>query len=353
MNALRAALVSTLVSATAFAQDPAAGEEFPREWFFHDDAQWQEHLPLLGQPMPTLDLSEWHNGEVDLDSLRGKVVVIDFWATWCGPCIAAIPHNNELTYKYGDQGMVLIGVCGSGSGQESMVSTADGNGVLYPVARDASQLSAEAWKVMWWPTYGVVDRAGNLRALGLKPGNVDAVVEKLLEEEGPAVEREVELPPVPEEWKEARTTGRGAVDALVGRKAPELGEGRAVNGALPEGGLSALEGKIVLVHFFSTWNEASRRATQRNRDLLTRYGDEDFVVVGVCAKRGADGLDRFLAETGADYLALVDEEGASAEAFRANSYPDDYLIDRQGRIRFADIRSPNVEDALRVLIDED
>lgn len=157
--------------------------EFPREWFFGDDNQRKKHNELVGQQAPLLDLSHWRNGEVTAEDMKGKIVVVDFWATWCGPCIAAIPHNNEMAEQYKDQGVIVLGVSGSEHGQEKTDEVVKEHNIQYPVARDAENRSAPAWRVMWWPTYGVIDREGNLRALGLKPNYVDDVVERLLKEQ--------------------------------------------------------------------------------------------------------------------------------------------------------------------------
>lgn len=70
------------------------------------------HAPLIGQPaMPMEDeIGAWVNGAALTDAdLKGKVVLIDFWAVWCGPCIATFPHLNEWREKYGDKGFVIVG----------------------------------------------------------------------------------------------------------------------------------------------------------------------------------------------------------------------------------------------------
>ena len=132
--------------------------------------------------MPALDLTEWINGEVKPADMKGKVVIVDFYATWCGPCIAAIPHNNEMLKKYKDQGLVIVGVCSSSRGQEKMAAQAKEKGIQYPIARDAKLKSEKAWQVHYYPTYALVDRKGIVRVIGLQPENVEKVVKKLLAE---------------------------------------------------------------------------------------------------------------------------------------------------------------------------
>jgi len=161
----------------------AEGGEFPDSWTWDRSPEARAaHAVLESKPMPPLYLSEWLNGVVKPEDMKGKVVVVDFYATWCGPCMAAIPHNNELMSKYKDKGLVLFGVCTSDSGQLKMDQTVRSRGIEYPSARDPFLKSERAWGVHYYPTYAIVDRKGIVRVVGLRPDYVEPVIKKLLAE---------------------------------------------------------------------------------------------------------------------------------------------------------------------------
>jgi thiol-disulfide isomerase/thioredoxin len=160
--------------------------EFPDDWTWDSKPEMRSaHAPLEGKPMPALNVSNWLNGEVKTADLKGKVVVVDFYATWCGPCMKAVPHNNEMLGKYKAKGLALIGVCTSKRGQEVFEANAKQHKMEYPLARDPDLKTEKDWGVKYYPTYAVVDRKGIVRAVGLQPQHVEAVVQKLLAEKAP------------------------------------------------------------------------------------------------------------------------------------------------------------------------
>jgi peroxiredoxin len=70
----------------------------------------QGRTPALGEAVPDFTLRNDDGGTVSLADFRGKVVVLNFWATWCGPCIEEMPSLKQFAEKYADQGVQVIGV---------------------------------------------------------------------------------------------------------------------------------------------------------------------------------------------------------------------------------------------------
>ena len=164
----------------------AIAGEFPDSWTFDKTpANRADHAALEGKPMPAFHVSDWINGGITAGDIKGKVVVVDLYATWCGPCMKAIPHNNELLKKYKGQGLAVIGVCTSSRGQEAFAVNAKEHDIQYPAARDPELKSEKEWAVHYYPTYAIIDRKGIVRVVGLQPHHVEEVVKKLLAEPAP------------------------------------------------------------------------------------------------------------------------------------------------------------------------
>lgn len=164
-------------------QPPArAAAEFPAEWFWGGPSQRAAHARLVGKPAPAVFLRDWRGEPQDLATLKGKVVVLDFFGTWCGPCMRAVPKNIALVDKYGKDGLVFIGIHDSKKGVDRLDGEIKSKKIDYPVAVDDAAKSERNYAVQFWPTYVVIDRKGNVRAAGIQPDHVETVVKKLLAE---------------------------------------------------------------------------------------------------------------------------------------------------------------------------
>src|SRR5689334_20599579 len=78
---------------------------FPR-W----SGSFEKPSPPVGKAAPEIQLPLYGGGDFSLADLRGKVVVLDFWATWCPPCVASMPHVEETAGRYADRGVMLYAV---------------------------------------------------------------------------------------------------------------------------------------------------------------------------------------------------------------------------------------------------
>jgi peroxiredoxin len=137
---------------------------------------------LEGQPLPALKLKDWTGGIDGLDALKGKIVVIDFWATWCHPCLAQIPRHNKIMDEFGDQGVAVLGICAT-TGAELMQSVVNKRGIRYTVARDVDKASERALGVRWFPSLYLVDREGIIREAAVTGDRIDTALRELLAEQ--------------------------------------------------------------------------------------------------------------------------------------------------------------------------
>jgi len=142
--------------------------------------------PLLQlEAPPTIEATEWLNSEpLVISELKGKVVMLDFWGTWCPPCLRAIPKMNELHAKYADQGLVIIGVCHSRN-VERMGDVVRERGITYPVCADRNYTTSSAYFVNGYPDYFFIDRSGRLRIADVANHMIEEAITLLLAEPAP------------------------------------------------------------------------------------------------------------------------------------------------------------------------
>jgi thiol-disulfide isomerase/thioredoxin len=145
----------------------------------------------IGRPFE-LAFEEATSGEpVDMSQLRGKVVVIDFWATWCGPCIAEMPHMKKLYAAYKDKGVEFIGVSLDAPRNEEnperdglnlLRNWVKDNNVTWPQYYQGNGWQSEfssGWKINSIPAIFLVDQQGRLHTPNAR-GKLDDLIPELL-----------------------------------------------------------------------------------------------------------------------------------------------------------------------------
>jgi thiol-disulfide isomerase/thioredoxin len=140
------------------------------------------HL-VEGKTAPELQGEDVRGGKISLGDYRGKVVAIVFWATWCGPCLAMVPHERELVKRMAGRPFVLLGVNGDDD-RSKAVKVIGEQSMTWPSVWSGGKLGgiAAAWGVRAWPTVYILDAKGIIRYDALRGEYLDKAVDRLVEE---------------------------------------------------------------------------------------------------------------------------------------------------------------------------
>jgi peroxiredoxin len=122
-----------------------------------------------GATAPAFTLTDIRGANVSLADFKGKVVILDFWATWCPPCKREIPDFIKLQDEYGSRGLQIVGIALDQPGK--VRAFAQQNGMNYPVLLGTDQIAALYGGIEGIPTTFIVDRKGDIvnRFVGFTP----------------------------------------------------------------------------------------------------------------------------------------------------------------------------------------
>jgi peroxiredoxin len=140
---------------------------------------WEGNGPVrgrsvsIGKPAAAFQLNDLAGSQVSLADFKGKVVLLDFWATWCGPCRQEMPLLEDIYKKYKPMGFTMLGVNVEPDSKAAEAWLAKQKPVSFPIAFDTESKVSKMYKVAGMPSTVFVDRKGNIRIMhkGYKPGD--------------------------------------------------------------------------------------------------------------------------------------------------------------------------------------
>ena len=139
----------------------------------------------LKAQLPSIYLENTDNQNVLISDIRGeKLTIVDFWATWCKPCLIAIPELVNIQKEFESEGVQLIGINIDSPRNKSKIKPfANARGLNYPVLLDENQEMMAEMNVVLVPTLIIFDKDGNqvFTHEGFVPGDQDIIREKIIE----------------------------------------------------------------------------------------------------------------------------------------------------------------------------
>lgn len=122
---------------------------------------------------PDFTLTSLDKNEIKLSNYKGKVIILDFWASWCPPCKAEIPSFIELYKKYKEQGLAIIGIALSDE-KYNIQAFAKNFKINYPIAMGNEKIVRDYGGIRGLPTTFIIDKEGNIREkfIGYMPKEV-------------------------------------------------------------------------------------------------------------------------------------------------------------------------------------
>jgi peroxiredoxin len=187
--------------------------------------------PSVGKDAPPIQAASWLNWKGDaptLESLKGRVVMLEFWGTWCGPCVRAMPGVQKLHDRYTDRGLTVLAI--SYETNDKLQPFLTQNAFTMPVGSDPDKKTIGAYPINGWPTTIIIGKDGKIAHVG-SPYDAEAAVEKAL---GLEAGEGAVLTAYFEAQKEAdKQKKRDAIDRLVEKATPKFDVAAWAKGHLP------------------------------------------------------------------------------------------------------------------------
>ena len=320
----------------------------------------------IGKPAPNFEVKDLKGEELSLEKYKGHVVLLDFWATWCGPCIAELPNVKKVYEKYKDQKFQIVGISldRALTPLETFVEQEELGWVHH---WDQGGQIANQYKVTGIPSMFLLDGQGIIRKAGLRGHALGTAVAELVEESltnpggTPKITPESDsrpksipatklIKPKPNPQSESIPQPiNKKVEDWVGEPAPDF-KVKDLNGE--ELSLEKYKGHIILLDFWATWCPPCIKEIPKLKKVYEKYKDQKFQIIGVSLDRSMPPLAAYVENKALTWAHYWDQNRSVRNQYGVTAIPTAFLIDGEGIIRNASLGGFDVDTAVAELMKE-
>ncbi len=321
---------------------------------------------LVGKPAPDFQVKDLKGEELTLEKYRGQVVLLDFWATWCGPCIREMPNVKRTYDKYKDQKFQIIGISLDRS-QQPLETFIEREGLAWVHYWDQSEKIMTQYGVTGIPSTFLLDGKGVIRKTNLRGRSLETAVAELVEANlAKPVDTSTQTPepkpksiPATKLLKNANTPQKGESpkplserpnpSEWIGKPAPDF-QVKDLKGE--EISLKDYRGQVVLLDFWATWCGPCITEMPKVKKTYEEYKDQKFQIIGISLDRSKPLLEEYIEKEALAWRHYWDESREVRTQYKVWGIPTAFLLDGEGVIRKASLGGFDVETAVAELVKE-
>ena len=318
---------------------------------------------LSAGDVPYIDFTTTDGQVLTNESLKGKLVVVDLWATWCAPCMAALPHFKGMVEDYGDYDEIMFLGVSLDTDRATLDKTIKEHNITWTQVYDEDRNINKAWNSGMLPTIAVIAPTGETVYVG-HPMNMDAPFQEALKKYVPeaysAEKHEAAIAKAEEAAKQRE------IEAEKRRIAAEAQAAAAFKpGDFPFAKLDltdidgnaitaeSLSGKVVIMDFWATWCGPCMASMPHMKELYAKHKDADNLeVIGMSRDRDLTTLLKTKDEVGMPWLHYYDQDGSISKKFNVTGIPQIFIFSRTGELLWGGHPMRMDEPLAKILADD-
>jgi len=312
---------------------------------------------------PFIDFTTIDGEVITNESLKGKLVVVDVWATWCGPCMAAMPHFKSLVEEYGDNEKIEFLGVSMDKDLETLEQGIKDNDITWTQVFDEGRSLNKVWNIGMLPTIAIIAPTGETVYVG-HPMNMDAPLQEALKNYVPeaysAEKHEAALAKAEEAEKQRKIEAEKRRIAAEAVAAAAFKPGDFPLGKLDLVGIDgnaitaeSLSGKVVVMDFWATWCGPCMASMPHMKEVYAKHKDTNNIeVIGMSRDRDLETLLATKEKIGMPWLHYYDQDGSVAKKFNVTGIPQIFIFSRTGEFLWAGHPMSMDEPLAKIIADD-